>query len=51
MINPLIVDILARRILEGGINPKTGQSMQLADVALAYQEAVENELLIRTGAI
>jgi len=51
MINPLIVDILVRRILDGGINPKTGDPMRLTDVATAYQESVENELLIRTGAI
>ena len=32
MFDQLIVDILVRRIKEGGLNPKTGEPMKLEDI-------------------
>lgn len=51
MINPIILDILVRRILNGGLNPKTGQPMTVADINEPYKTAVENEILLRQGVI
>jgi hypothetical protein len=51
MINPIILDILVRRILEGGINPKTNQPMKLEDINEPYRTAVENEILLRQQVI
>lgn len=51
MINAVVLDILIRRILNGGLNPKTGQPMQIADLNEPYKTAVENEILMRQGVI
>lgn len=45
MINQAIVDILVSRIRNGGINPVTGQPMQLEDIKIQeYRDAVETIL-------
>lgn len=52
MVNPIIVDILVKRILEGGINPATNQPMKLEDIKIEeYKVAVENEILKRTQTV
>lgn len=46
MVNQIIVDILVNRIMNGGINPKTNQSMVVADIKIEeYRIAVENKIL------
>lgn len=50
MVNPLILDILFRRIVNGEINPKTGEPMTLTDIKIQeYREAVEAMLNERVG--
>lgn len=45
MIDQLIVDILVRRIKEGGLNPKTGEAMKLEDIiSEPYRVAVAKVL-------
>ncbi|OAO79812.1 hypothetical protein [Anoxybacillus flavithermus] len=52
MTNPVIVDILVRRILEGGINSATNQPMKLEDIKIEeYRVAVENEILKRSQTV
>lgn len=46
MINEIIVRILAERILNSGLNPKTGNVLVLEDVKnVEYRNAVENYIL------
>lgn len=52
MVNPLVVQILADRIMNGGINPNTGEPMTLDDIKIEeYRVSVENEILARTEVI
>ncbi len=45
MLNEIIVDILVRRIMSGGINPKTGNAMVLADIIIQeYKDEVQARL-------
>lgn len=52
MINPVVVRIAAERILNGGLNPKTGNVYVLDDITNPdYREAVEDYILENTEGI
>lgn len=52
MINPVVVRIAAERIINGGLNPKTGQVYVLDDITNSeYRLAVENYILENTEGI
>lgn len=46
MINQVVVRIVAERIMNGGINPKTGKTYMIDDITNAdYRQAVEGYIL------
>lgn len=52
MVNPVVVRIAAERIMNGGLNPKTGKIYVLDDITNPeYREAVENYILEATEGI
>lgn len=52
MINSVVVRIAAERIMNGGLNPKTGEIYVLDDITNSdYREAVENYILENTEGI
>ena len=52
MVNPVVVRIAAERIMNGGLNPKTGKVYVLDDITNPeYREAVENYILENTEGI
>lgn len=52
MVNPVVVRIAAERIMNGGLNPKTGKVYVLDDITNPeYREAVENYILEATEGI
>lgn len=52
MINQVVVRIAAKRIMNGGINPKTGQTYVIDDIVnAAYRQAVEDYILDHTEGI
>jgi hypothetical protein len=52
MINVLVVQICAERIINGGLNPKTGNTYVIEDITnLDYRLAVENHILENTQGI
>lgn len=49
MVNPVVVRIAAERIMNGGLNPKTGNVYVLDDVTNSdYRQAVEDHILENT---
>lgn len=45
MVNSIIVDILVKRIKNGGINPKTSLPMVLEDIKIQeYKDTVQEQL-------
>lgn len=49
MVNQIVVRIAAERIMNGGINPKTGEIYKLDDVTNTdYRQAVEDYILLNT---
>jgi len=52
MVNAVVVRICAERIMNGGINPKTGQVYILDDITNPdYRVAVENYILENTEGV
>lgn len=52
MVNMIVVRIAAERIINGGMNPKTGQVYKLDDITNPdYRLAVENYILEHTEGI
>lgn len=52
MINQVVVRIAAERIMNGGLNPKTGQVYVLDDITNPdYRQAVEDYILANTEGI
>lgn len=52
MINEIVVQIIANRIISKGLNPKTGQEFKLEDIKdLGYKTAIENYIIEHSGAI
>lgn len=52
MVNMIVVRIAAERILNGGINPKTGNVYELDDITnVDYRAAVEDYILTHTEGI
>ncbi|WP_236910199.1 hypothetical protein [Clostridium sp. Cult3] len=52
MINQIVVRIAAERIMNGGINPKTGEIYKLDDVTNAeYRQAIEDYILLNTEGV
>ena len=52
MINSVVVRIVAERIINEGINPKTNEVYQLDDVTnVEYRQAVEDYILMNTEGI
>lgn len=52
MINSIVVRIAAERIVNGGLNPKTGKVYVLDDITnLDYRQAVEDYILSNTPGI
>lgn len=52
MVNQVVVRIAAERIMNGGINPKTGQVYKLDDITnQEYRQAVEDYILLNTEGI
>lgn len=52
MVNPVVVRIAADRILNGGMNPKTGEVYVLDDITnVDYRAAVEDYILQNTEGI
>lgn len=52
MVNQLVVRIAAERIMNGGLNPKTGQVYKLDDITNPdYRVAVEDYILTHTEGI
>lgn len=52
MVNPVVVRIAAERIMNGGLNPKTGNVYVLDDITNPeYRLAVENYILEDTEGI
>lgn len=46
MVNQVVVRIAAERIMDGGLNPKTGQTYVIDDVTNSdYRVAIENYIL------
>ncbi|MER2058808.1 MAG: hypothetical protein ABTA16_08295 [Niallia sp.] len=51
-VNAVVVRIAAERIMNGGLNPKTGEVYILDDITNPdYREAVENYILENTEGI
>ena len=52
MVSPIVVRIAAERIMNGGLNPKTGNVYVLDDVTNPdYRQAVEDYILENTEGI
>jgi len=52
MVNQVVVRIAAERIMNGGMNPKTGQVYVLDDVTNPdYRQAVEDYILEHTEGV
>ena len=52
MVNPVVVRIAAERIMNGGLNPKTGQVYVLDDITNPdYRQAVEDYILENTPGV
>lgn len=52
MVNPVVVRIAAERIMNGGLNPKTGQVYVLDDITNPdYRIAVEDYILNATAGV
>lgn len=52
MINQVVVRIAAERIMNGGLNPKTGQTYVIDDITNPdYRQAVEDYILENTEGI
>lgn len=52
MINQVVVRIAAERIMNSGINPKTGEIYVLDDITNpSYRQVVEDYILIQTEGI
>jgi len=52
MVNQVVVRIAAERIMNGGLNPKTGQVYVLDDVTNPeYRQAVEDYILEHTEGV
>ncbi|PAQ15092.1 hypothetical protein CD798_08600 [Bacillaceae bacterium SAOS 7] len=52
MVNPIVVRVAAERIMNGGLNPKTGQTYVIDDITNPdYQAAVEDYILANTEGI
>lgn len=52
MVNMVVVRIAAERIMNGGINPKTGQVYVLDDITNTdYRQAVEDYILTHTEGV
>ena len=52
MVNPVVVRIAAERIMNGGLNPKTGEVYVLDDITNPdYRLAVENYILEHTEGV
>lgn len=52
MVNQVVVRIAAERIMNGGLNPKTGQVYLLDDITNPdYRQAVEDYILEHTEGI
>lgn len=52
VVNPVVVRIAAERIMNGGLNPKTGQVYVIDDITdPAYRQAVEDYILKATEGI
>lgn len=52
MVNQVVVRIAAERIMNGGLNPKTGQVYLLDDITNAdYRQAVEDYILETTEGV
>jgi hypothetical protein len=52
MVNEIVVRIAAERILNGGLNPKTGQVYVLDDITNPdYRVAVEDYILTHTAGV
>lgn len=52
MVNPVVVRIAAERIMNGGLNPKTGEVYMLDDITNQdYRHAVEDYILENTEGI
>lgn len=47
-LNPVVLDILYRRISSGGLNPSTGKPMQVEDIKIeAYKLEVQRLLTLQ----
>lgn len=52
MVNPVVVRIAAERIMNGGLNPKTGQVYVIDDITNPdYRQAVEDYILENTEGV
>lgn len=52
MVNQVVVRIAAERIMNGGLNPKTGQVYLLDDITNPdYRQAVEDYILQNTEGV
>lgn len=52
MINMVVVRIAAERIMNGGLNPKTGNVYVIDDVTnTEYRQAIENYILEHTQGV
>ncbi|WP_339212899.1 hypothetical protein [Solibacillus sp. FSL W8-0372] len=52
MVNSVVVRIAAERIMNGGLNPKTGETYILDDITNPdYREAVEDYILENTEGV
>jgi len=52
MVNQIVVRISAERIMNGGLNPKTGKIYVLDDVTNPdYRQAIEDYILMNTEGI
>lgn len=52
MVNPVVVKIAAERIMNGGLNPKTGKVYVIEDITNPdYRKAVEDYILNNTAGI
>ena len=52
MVNEIVVRIAAERIMNGGLNPKTGNVYVLDDITNPeYRQAVEDYILMHTEGI
>lgn len=52
MVNPVVVRIAAERIINGGLNPKTGQVYVIDDITNPdYRQSIEDYILANTEGV